>query len=72
MKDLEVIHLKTREMLEYTGQTKVHSDFISFSNKRTGVQERKKLRQRLAEEIKKHKDFKDHGNDYDWNNFLKA
>ena len=57
MKNLKFIHSKTKELLKYVGRTKVHTGFVLFPNEKIGIQERKKLRQKLIEQIKKHKDF---------------
>ena len=71
MRNLETICLKTKEMLKSFGQENIGVHFTSFPNKKTGVKERRELRQSLIEEIKKHKDIGLYEKDFDWNNLLK-
>ena len=66
MKNLEFIHSKTKEMLESFGQKDVNFYFTLFKDKNIGIRERKELRQKLIDQIKKHK------KDFNEKSFLKV
>lgn len=72
MKNLEFIHLKTKKMLENFGQKNINPHFISFVNKKVGIQERKELRQKLINQIKNHTDFKKYEKDFEEESLLKV
>ena len=71
MRNLKTIYSQTKEMLNCFGQKNIHCHFTLFLNKKTGIQERRELRQKLIEQIKNHKDFQKAEKGFNWDNLLK-
>ncbi len=69
MNNLEAIPLKINKMLECLNRKNIYFHISSFPNK-IGLKERKELRQKMVNQIKTHKDFKKHEEDFNWKKLL--